>query len=193
MKPRIAILISGGGSNMISLVKSINANKINAVAAIVISNCKDANGLKRAKDLSVPSKLIDQKEFEGNQEFFEESLHETLKKENIDIICLAGFMKILTKSFIDKWNNRILNIHPSLLPKYKGLNTHQRAIDASDNKSGCSVHIVTTELDGGMVLGQKFVNIDKNDTAQSLSKKVLIEEHKLYPEVLNKFIQNLDK
>ena len=173
MKPRIAILISGGGSNMISLVKSINANKINAVAAIVISNCKDANGLKRAKDLSVPSKLIDQK--------------------NIDIICLAGFMKILTKSFIDKWNNRILNIHPSLLPKYKGLNTHQRAIDASDNKSGCSVHIVTAELDGGMVLGQKFVNIDKNDTAQSLSKKVLIEEHKLYPEVLNKFIRDLDK
>ena len=173
MKPRIAILISGGGSNMISLVKSINANKINAVAAIVISNCKDANGLKRAKDLSVPSKLIDQKKFEGNQEFFEESLHETLKKENIDIICLAGFMKILTKSFIDKWNNRILNIHPSLLPKYKGLNTHQRAIDASDYKSGCSVHIVTAELDGGMVLGQKFVNIDKNDTAQSLSKKYL--------------------
>ena len=167
MKPRIAILISGGGSNMISLVKSINANKINAVAAIVISNCKDANGLKRAKDLSVPSKLIDQKKFEGNQEFFEESLHETLKKENIDIICLAGFMKIL--------------------------NTHQRAIDASDNKSGCSVHIVTAELDGGMVLGQKFVNIDKNDTAQSLSKKVLIEEHKLYPEVLNKFIRDLDK
>lgn len=193
MKPRIAILISGGGSNMVSLVKSINSNKINAVIAIVISNYKDANGLKKAKSLNVPSKLIDQKIFNGNREAFEESLHETLKKENIDIICLAGFMNILTKSFVDKWNNRILNIHPSLLPKYKGLNTHQRAIDASDDKSGCSVHIVTSELDGGMVLGQKFVNIDKNDTAQSLAEKILIEEHKLYPEILNKFIQNLDK
>ena len=99
-------------------------------------------------------------------------------------------MRILTKSFIDQWNNKILNIHPSLLPKYKGLNTHQRAIDAYDKISGCSVHIVTSELDGGLVLGQRAVDIESTDTAKTLAEKVLIEEHILYPEILNKFIND---
>ena len=190
MKPRIAILISGGGSNMISLVNAIKYNKINALPAIVISNNSNAAGLDKAAELNIPTRYIDHRKFSGNREEFEKRLHNLLQDEKIDIICLAGFMRILTKSFIDQWNNKILNIHPSLLPKYKGLNTHQRAIDAYDKISGCSVHIVTSELDGGLVLGQRTVDIESTDTAKTLAEKVLIEEHILYPEILNKFIND---
>ena len=190
MKPRIAILISGGGSNMVSLVKAIKYNKINALPAIVISNNSNAAGLDKAAELNIPTRYIDHRKFSGNREAFEKRLHSLLQDEKIDIICLAGFMRILTKSFIDQWNNKILNIHPSLLPKYKGLNTHQRAIDAFDKISGCSVHIVTSELDGGLVLGQRTVDIESTDTARTLAEKVLIEEHILYPEILNKFIND---
>ena len=190
MKPRIAILISGGGSNMVSLVKAIKYNKINALPAIVISNNSNAAGLDKATELNIPTRYIDHRKFSGNREEFEKRLHNLLQDEKIDIICLAGFMRILTKSFIDQWNNKILNIHPSLLPKYKGLNTHQRAIDAYDKISGCSVHIVTSELDGGLVLGQRTVDIESTDTAKTLAEKVLIEEHILYPEILNKFIND---
>ena len=190
MKPRIAILISGGGSNMISLVNAIKYNKINALPAIVISNNSNAAGLDKAAELNIPTRYIDHRKFSGNREAFEKRLHSLLQDEKIDIICLAGFMRILTKSFIDQWNNKILNIHPSLLPKYKGLNTHQRAIDAFDKISGCSVHIVTSELDGGLVLGQRTVDIESTDTARTLAEKVLIEEHILYPEILNKFIND---
>ena len=190
MKPRIAILISGGGSNMISLVNAIKYNKINALPAIVISNNSNAAGLDKAADLDIPTRYIDHRKFSGNREAFEKRLNNLLQDEIIDIICLAGFMRILTKSFIDQWNNKILNIHPSLLPKYQGLNTHQRAIDAYDKISGCSVHIVTSELDGGLVLGQRAVDIESTDTAKTLAEKVLIEEHILYPEILNKFIND---
>ena len=190
MKPRIAILISGGGSNMVSLVNAIKYNKINALPAIVISNNSNAAGLVKAAELKIPTRYIDHRKFSGNREEFEKRLHNLLQDEKIDIICLAGFMRILTKSFIDQWNNKILNIHPSLLPKYKGLNTHQRAIDAYDKISGCSVHIVTSELDGGLVLGQRTVDIESTDTAKTLAEKVLIEEHILYPEILNKFIND---
>ena len=190
MKPRIAILISGGGSNMVSLINAIKYNKINALPAIVISNNSNAAGLDKAADLDIPTRYIDHRKFSGNREAFEKRLNNLLQDEKIDIICLAGFMRILTKSFIDQWNNKILNIHPSLLPKYKGLNTHQRAIDAYDKISGCSVHIVTSELDGGLVLGQRTVDIESTDTARTLAEKVLIEEHILYPEILNKFIND---
>jgi len=190
MKPRIAILISGGGSNMVSLINAIKYNKINALPAIVISNNSNAAGLDKAAELNIPTRYIDHRKFSGNREEFEKRLHNLLQDEKIDIICLAGFMRILTKSFIDQWNNKILNIHPSLLPKYKGLNTHQRAIDAYDKISGCSVHIVTSELDGGLVLGQRTVDIESTDTAKTLAEKVLIEEHILYPEILNKFIND---
>ena len=190
MKPRIAILISGGGSNMVSLINAIKYNKINALPAIVISNNSNAAGLDKAAELNIPTRYIDHRKFSGNREAFEKRLHSLLQDEKIDIICLAGFMRILTKSFIDQWNNKILNIHPSLLPKYKGLNTHQRAIDAFDKISGCSVHIVTSELDGGLVLGQRTVDIESTDTAKTLAEKVLIEEHILYPEILNKFIND---
>jgi phosphoribosylglycinamide formyltransferase-1 len=190
MKPRIAILISGGGSNMVSLINAIKYNKINALPAIVISNNSNAAGLDKAADLDIPTRYIDHRKFSGNREAFEKRLNNLLQDEKIDIICLAGFMRILTKSFIDQWNNKILNIHPSLLPKYKGLNTHQRAIDAFDKISGCSVHIVTSELDGGLVLGQRTVDIESTDTARTLAEKVLIEEHILYPEILNKFIND---
>ena len=190
MKPRIAILISGGGSNMVSLINAIKYNKINALPAIVISNNSNAAGLDKAAELNIPTQYIDHRKFSENREAFEKRLHNLLKDEKIDIICLAGFMRILTKSFIDQWNNKILNIHPSLLPKYKGLNTHQRAIDAFDKISGCSVHIVTSELDGGLVLGQRTVDIESTDTARTLAEKVLIEEHILYPEILNKFIND---
>ena len=191
MKPRIAILISGGGSNMVSLVNSMKSNRINALPSIVISNDPNAAGLKKASELDVPTISIDHKIFNGNREAFEETLNNTLQREAIDIICLAGFMRILSHSFINQWDNKILNIHPSLLPKYKGLNTHQRAIDASDKISGCSVHIVTSELDGGLVLGQKSVNISSDETAQTLAEKVLVEEHVLYSKILDDFINNI--
>lgn len=190
MKPRIAILISGGGSNMVSLVNSMKSNKINAIPAIVISNIPNATGLKKASELDIPAISIDHEMYDGDRRAFEKCLDNKLQDEEIDIICLAGFMRILSHSFIAQWNNKILNIHPSLLPKYKGLNTHQRAIDASDKISGCSVHIVTNELDGGLVLGQRIVDISSNETAKTLANKILIEEHILYPQELNNFINN---
>ena len=186
MKLSVAILISGSGSNMVQLIKSMDDNHP-AFPSIVISNKPNAAGIKKAQDLGIPTQIINENFEKSNGSDLEAKLKEILNKYEVKIICLAGFMKILSKDFIELFKGRILNIHPSLLPKYKGLNTHARAIAAKDKFSGCSVHLVTAELDGGPILAQSKVTIDKTDTAETLSSKVLKEEHLLYPEVLLNF------
>ena len=192
MKLAVGILISGSGSNMVELVKSMD-NKHPAFPSVVTSNKSDATGLKKAKNLDVPTEVIDRHYINENGLDFEKELIQVLKLYNVEIICLAGFMKILSKSFIDNFKDRILNIHPSLLPKYKGLNTHARAIASNDSFAGCSVHLVTPELDGGPVLAQSKVVIKKNETEKSLASKVLFEEHVLYPKVLLSFSNQIRK
>ena len=186
MKLSVAILISGSGSNMVQLIKSMDDNHP-AFPSIVISNKPNAAGIKKAQDLGIPTQIINEKFAKSNGLGFEAELTEILNRHEVKIICLAGFMRILSKDFIDIFQGRILNIHPSLLPKYKGLNTHARAIAAKDKFSGCSVHLVTAELDGGPILAQSKVTIERTDTAETLSSKVLKEEHLLYPEVLLNF------
>ena len=186
MKISVAILISGSGSNMVQLVKSMDDGHP-AFPSVVISNKLDALGLKKAQDLGVPTEVIDPNYINKNCLDFEIELIRILKEYNVKLICLAGFMKILSKNFIENFNERILNIHPSLLPKYKGLNTHARALESKDVVAGCSVHLVTPELDGGPVLAQTQVSIQKSETVASLRAKVLAEEHKLYPKVLFNF------
>jgi phosphoribosylglycinamide formyltransferase-1 len=186
MKLSVAILISGSGSNMVQLIKSMDDNHP-AFPSIVISNKPNAAGIKKAQDLGIPTQIINENFEKSNGLGFEAELTEILNRHEVKIICLAGFMRILSKDFIDVFKGRILNIHPSLLPKYKGLNTHARAIVAKDKFSGCSVHLVTAELDGGPILAQSKVTIERTDTAETLSSKVLKEEHLLYPEVLLNF------
>ena len=190
MKLSVAILISGSGSNMVQLIKSMDDNHP-AFPSIVISNKPNAAGIKKAQDLGIPTQIINENFEKSNGLRFEAELTEILNRHEVKIICLAGFMRILSKDFIDVFNGRILNIHPSLLPKYKGLNTHARAIAAKDKFSGCSVHLVTAELDGGPILAQSKVTIERTDTAETLSSKVLKKEHLLYPEVLLNFSRQI--
>ena len=192
MKLAVAILISGSGSNMVQLVKSMDSEHP-AFPSLVISNKSNAKGLEKARHLGVPTEVISDKNYNNNKLDFENKLIHTLKTYNIELICLAGFMKILSKDFINNFKNRILNIHPSLLPKYKGLNTHARALEANDTIAGCSVHLVTPELDGGPVIDQIKVKIEKNETEKSLAAKVLMAEHILYPKVLFNFANKIKK
>jgi len=186
MKKRVAILISGGGSNMVALVNSMTGAHP-ARPVLVLSSNPDAGGLERARDLGVESCAIDHRPFGRDREAFEAALHARLMEAKPDILALAGFMRVLTPWFIERWQGRMLNIHPSLLPKYKGLDTHARAIAAGDREAGCSVHEVTADLDGGPVLGQARVPILPDDTPETLAERVLVQEHRLYPMVLERF------
>ena len=192
MKLAVAILISGSGTNMVQLIKSMDDNHP-AYPSVVISNNSDAPGLEKAQYLGVPTEIISENYIKDNNLEFEKELIKILKLYNVELICLAGFMKILSKKFVNNFKDRILNIHPSLLPKYKGLNTHARVLASNDTIAGCSVHLVTPELDGGPVLAQTEVAIKKNETAKSLASKVLIEEHVLYPKVLLNFSNQIRK
>ena len=192
MKISVAILISGDGSNMVELVKSMD-NEHPAFPSVVISNRKNAKGLVKAHDLGVPTKILDTKYLKNIGLEFETELIKTLQEYNVKVICLAGFMKILSKKIVDKFKDRILNIHPSLLPKYRGLNTHARVLASNDTVAGCSVHLVTPELDEGPVLAQTKVKIKKNETVKSLAAKVLAAEHILYPKVLFDFSNQIRK
>jgi phosphoribosylglycinamide formyltransferase-1 len=185
---RVAILISGGGSNMVALVKSMTGDHP-ARPVLVLSNDPEAGGLEKARAMGVPTAAVDHKPFGRDREGFEAALNAELEKAAPDIICLAGFMRILTPGFIQKWQGRMLNIHPSLLPKYKGLHTHARAIEAGDAEAGCSVHEVTAELDGGPILGQARVPIEPGDTPETLAARILPMEHQLYPAVLRRFAE----
>jgi len=183
---RVAILISGGGSNMVSLIQDMTGDHP-CRPCIVISNVPDAGGLAKAASAGIPTLAIDHKQFGKDRGAFENALHDALVAAAPDIVCLAGFMRILSPAFMAKWDGRMLNIHPSLLPKYRGLHTHQRAIDADDDYHGCTVHEVTAELDGGPILGQARIAIAPDDTASDLAAKVLPFEHELYPMVLRRF------
>jgi phosphoribosylglycinamide formyltransferase 1 len=182
----VAILISGGGSNMVSLAQSMQGDHP-ARPCLVLSNVPGAGGLAKAAALGIQTAVVDHKLYGADRAAFESALTEALEAAEPDIIALAGFMRILTPEFINRWQGRMLNIHPSLLPKYKGLNTHARAIEAGDTEAGCSVHEVTAELDGGPILGQARVTIAENDSADSLAARILPLEHALYPAVLERF------
>jgi phosphoribosylglycinamide formyltransferase-1 len=183
---RVAILISGGGSNMVSLVNDMTGDHP-ARPVLVLSNDPHAGGLEKARALGVPTVAVDHKPFGKDRAAFDAAVHEALIAAQPDIICLAGFMRILTPEFTREWEGRMLNIHPSLLPKYKGLHTHQRALDAGDVEHGCSVHEVTAELDGGPILGQAKITVHADDTSDSLATRLLPFEHQLYPQVLRRY------
>jgi phosphoribosylglycinamide formyltransferase 1 len=183
---RVAILISGGGSNMIRLVESM-AGDHPGRAVLVASNDPAARGLARAAAMGVPVAAVDHRPFKGDRAGFESALLEPLLAAEPDILCLAGFMRVLTPGFVARFDGRMLNIHPSLLPKYPGLHTHQRALDAGDAEAGCTVHEVTAVLDDGPILGQARVPVQPGDTADTLAARVLGMEHRLYPAVLRRF------
>jgi phosphoribosylglycinamide formyltransferase-1 len=184
---RVAILISGGGSNMVALVRSMTGDHP-ARPVLVLSNDPAAKGLQRAAEMGIPTAAVDHRPFRGDRAGFEAALLRPLLAARPDVICLAGFMRILTPAFIQQFQGRMLNIHPSLLPKYPSLHTHQRALDAGDTEAGCTVHEVIADLDAGPVLGQARVPVLPADTADSLADRVLVQEHRLYPEVLRRFV-----
>ena len=186
-KINIAIFISGSGSNLKNLINHSLKENSKFKITLVISNNPKAKGLNYTKEFKIKKKIINYSNIKNGEK---EILIE-LKKNKIDFICLAGFMKILSKNFIKNFKGKMINIHPSLLPKYKGLNTHQRAIDNKEKYSGCTVHYVNSKLDSGKIILQKKVRILKNDTFKRLSKKILKHEHILYPKALNKVLSNL--
>lgn len=184
---RVAILISGGGSNMVRLVELMTGDHP-ARPVLVVSNDPEAAGLARATSLNVPVALVNHRAYPGDRTAFEAALSEVLDAAAPDVLALAGFMRVLGPSFVARWRGRMLNIHPSLLPKYPGLDTHARAIAAGDAEAGCSVHEVTEALDGGPVLGQARVAVRPDDTTGTLAARVLVAEHRLYPAVLRRFV-----
>ena len=181
-KIKTAVFISGTGSNLKSLIKFSITNKSPISVEFVVSNNSKAKGLNYADTYKIKKKVLNFK----NKNLSESNLLSILKKNNIELICLAGFMKILSKNFIKKFNGKILNIHPSLLPKYKGLNTHKRVLINNEKYSGCTVHFVDYKLDSGRIILQKKVKISKKETEVSLAKKILVQEHKLYPKAILK-------
>jgi len=186
---KIAVLISGGGSNLQSIIDHIEQGHINAELACVISNNPDAFGLVRAQHANIPTHVIEHKNH-ATREAFEQELIKTLNVYNIKLIILAGFMRVLSPTFINEYQGNILNIHPSLLPKYTGLHTHARALDADDSEHGCSVHFVTADLDEGPLVIQAKVKVEKSDTADVLAARVLEKEHIIYPLAVKWFCEN---
>jgi len=186
-KTNIAVFISGTGTNFKNLIKYSLKKQSKFKIKLVVSNNLNAKGLEYAKKFKIKKKIINYKNLTNS----EIHILNDLNKENINIICLAGFMRILTANFIKKFKGKIINIHPSLLPKYKGLNTHQRVIDNKEKYSGCTVHYVKPKLDAGKIILQKRVKILKKDTVKKLSKRILTQEHLLYPKALEKIISSL--
>ena len=176
---------------MVRLLEDMAEPDHSAKPVLVLSNDPEAGGLEKAEAKGVPTAVVDHRDFGKDRAAFEAKIDSILREHDVDIICLAGFMRILGAEFVAGWEGRMLNIHPSLLPKYKGLNTHQRALDAGDASHGCSVHLVTAALDDGPILGQAEIATKNDDTAETLAARVLKIEHKLYPEVLRSFAKDL--
>ncbi len=189
MKKRIVILISGSGSNMVSLINATLEKDFPAEVVGVISDNQNAGGIEKAKSFNIPVEVVERKNF-ANKDSFEIDLLSKINNFKPDIICLAGFMRLISSRLISPYEGRILNIHPALLPLFKGLHTHQRALDAGMKISGCTVHLVTEGMDEGHILGQAAVPILRDDTAETLAKRVLKVEHQLFPAVLKTFIDN---
>ena len=192
MKKKVVILISGSGTNMVSLVEATRTNDFPAEVVAVISDNKDAKGIEKARILGLSTYIIERKNFTDKQTF-ETALLDRINACQPDIVCLAGFMRLISKRIIAPYEGRILNIHPALLPLFRGLHTHQRALDAGVKITGCTVHLVTEEMDEGTILGQAAVPVLENDTADSLAERVLKVEHKLYPATLRAFIEKPHK
>ncbi|MCH9765162.1 MAG: phosphoribosylglycinamide formyltransferase [Alphaproteobacteria bacterium] len=182
-KRRVAILISGRGSNMKSLVEAARAPNYPAEVAMVVSNRPDALGLEWAKAQGLPTLAMDHTHYE-DRAHFDCQLSSVLQSAKIELVALAGFMRLLTESFVAAWHDKLINIHPSLLPAFKGLNTHQRALDAGVRVSGCTVHFVRTEMDVGPIIQQAAVPVLPSDSAEDLAARVLAAEHKIYPSAL---------
>lgn len=183
-KVKVAVFISGTGSNLRNIIKFSKNKKSPISVNLIISNKKTAKGLKYANQNKIEKKIFNFK----NISFSEKKILKILLKKKIELICLAGFMRILSKFFIQNFNGKIINIHPSLLPKYKGLNTHQRVLENKEKFSGCTVHYVSSKLDSGKIIFQKKIKIRKNDTISSLQRRILMEEHKIYPIAIKKIL-----
>ena len=188
-KKRLIVLISGGGSNLQAFIDLCASGDLNATVVAVISNKPDAGGLNRAAAKNIPNLIIDHRNFE-NREAFDQALSEMIDSFAPDLIILAGFMRILTAEFVNHFDGKLINIHPSLLPAYPGLYTHRRAIEAGDKEAGATVHFVTSELDGGPAIIQARVPIEKSDNEQTLAAKVLQFEHKIFPEAVRWFCED---
>jgi phosphoribosylglycinamide formyltransferase 1 len=183
-RKRVAVLISGRGSNMASLIEAARDPAYPAEIALVFSNRPDAAGLVRARAENVPTAVVDHTAFGKDREAFERAVQGALEHHRIDIVCLAGFMRLLTPWFVRQWEGRMINIHPALLPDFKGLNTHERALAAGVKEHGATVHFVVPEMDSGPIIAQGRVPVVPNDTPDTLAARVLAEEHRIYPEAL---------
>jgi phosphoribosylglycinamide formyltransferase-1 len=182
-RARVAILISGRGSNMAALIEAARAPEYPAEIALVLSNKRDAGGLARAREAGIATEVVESRDF-SSRDAFEAAVLERLAAHRVDLVCLAGFMRILSTPFVEKWRGRLINIHPSLLPALRGLNTHERALAAGLKEHGCTVHFVDSELDAGPIIAQARVPVLPGDDAEALAARVLAEEHKLYPRAL---------
>jgi len=183
-KKRVAVLISGRGSNMMALIEAAQAKDYPAEIVLVLSNLPDAAGLARAQQAGIATVVIDHRSFGEDREAFEQALDDELRRHRVDLVCLAGFMRLLTSWFIGRWRGRILNIHPALLPQFKGLHTHRRALDAGVERHGATVHFVVEETDSGPVIAQQSLPVLQGDTEETLAARVLQIEHRIYPEAL---------
>lgn len=186
-RKRVGVLISGRGSNMMSLVEaSQNDPDAGYDIVLIVANDPNAAGLKWAADKGIATQAVPHGDYTSREDF-EDVMHEALISARVEIVACAGFMRILTDRFVKKWQDKMLNIHPSLLPSFKGINTHQRALDAGVKIAGCTVHIVRPELDSGPILGQAAVPTEPGDTADRLASRIIKAEHRLYPEILKRF------
>ena len=183
MKTRTAVLISGRGSNLKALIDACAGPEFPAEISLVISNVADAGGLDHARAANIPTKIIPHKNYSSREEF-DAAMDSALREAKIEIVCLAGFMRILSDWFAKRWQGRVINIHPSLLPDFKGTNVHQRMLDAGAKIAGCTVHFVVPELDSGPIIAQASVPVLPGDDAGTLAARILVEEHRLYPEAL---------
>jgi len=183
-KKRVAVLISGRGSNMTALIEAAKAADYPAAIAVVISNRPDAAGLERARAEGITTVVVDHRQFGDDRAAFEHALDAELHRHRIDLVCLAGFMRLFTPNFVERWSGRLLNIHPALLPQFKGLHTHRRALAAGVREHGATVHFVVPEMDAGPIIAQDAVAVLEGDTEDSLAQRVLAVEHRLYPRAL---------
>ncbi len=180
-RKRVAVLISGRGSNMAALIEAAKDKSYPAEIAVVVSNRPDAGGLLIAEAEGIATQVVDHAQFGKDRAGFERALQAVLEKARIDIVCLAGFMRLLSADFVAHWQNRLLNIHPALLPAFKGLDTHQRALEAGATIHGASVHFVVPEMDSGPIIAQGAVAVHNDDSEETLSRRVLAVEHRIYP------------
>lgn len=191
-KVKVSILVSGNGSNLQAIIDAVKKDAAHPIDIIsVISNKPDVYALERAKNHNIKTHVVPHGDYES-REAFDQAIHQTLLEDKIEYICLAGFMRILTEGFVNKWPGRIINVHPSLLPEFKGANAIKQAFEAGVNETGCSIHVVTPEMDDGPVIGQAIVKIEESDTLETLTEKMHKAEHQLYPQILRRFIEERD-